>query len=163
MTDPWVPSGTEYDAGSSKRRPPAPKPRVRRLWEKVTRKKVARDEAHVLPGVGENRTVSAATADRSVTRLAAQATASLPEPTLASAEQAPIPQTFPTSIGDSLPATGKQQRRRSIHVREGLLGTGDGQLNADTDEDRVGAWEPGMSDAEMQRRMGPKLRYDDDT
>jgi hypothetical protein len=162
MSGPWVPTGSEYDFGATSGKGPAKKPRARRVWEKITRQKSARHEVHVKDGVGESKTVTSPSAQFGRT-----------QPVLAPEQSAAR---APDTAGDEPPSGASSavpplhapvrspaRRRRIVRVSEDVLGATADASHDPTDTGRARTWEPGLSDAEIRRRIGPIMRYDDDT
>lgn len=165
MTEPWVPTGSEYDGGATSGKAAPQKPRARRVWEKLTRKKGARHEVRVKAGVGEGKTVTAlttATRQTEVARGRDQAAESK-----APVDDAGAGPRGRTPSGASAPSTppvrSAAKRRRTVRVSEDVLGPETAASHEPSDNGRAGTWEPGLSEAEMRRRIGPIMRYDDDT
>ena len=163
MSGPWVPTGSEYDSDATSGKTAPKKPRARRVWEKITRQKSARHEVHVRDGVGESKTVTflsagiggTAPAHAREESVAQQHDAAGVEPASGAAAAAPAP-----TASVRPPA----KRRRTVRVSEQVLGPSvDASQDDPSDTGRAGRWEPGLSEAEIRRRIGPIMKYDDDT
>lgn len=164
MSGPWVPTGREYDSGATSGKPPPKKPRARRVWEKITRQKGARHEVHVRDGVGESKTITSLSAD--MERMKPVQTRQQPVATKTETTRTESQVRRPAPAAPAPPnssATAPAKRRRTVRVSDDVLGPEVDASNDPSDTGRAGTWERGLSDAEIRRRIGPIMRYDDDT
>lgn len=158
MTERWVPTGREFDEGAQSPLAPGKAQRRSRLLDRVLgRKRRARREIEVRPGVGEARMVVQTPPPLPKQELGPEDPPSLP------GEPPPFAPPVPAAAQAAPPAVEPPgRRRRQTTVRPGVVPE-IGPRAGTTDGGRVGSWPEHLTDSEMRRSIGPTQDYDDAT